>query len=101
MSYRLVVLNTCSLSVDLKSFHFIIFAFMETTMINRNTCGYVEKQMLNWRHYANLNVNVCHELNVLSFVFFFPTQQYYEMSYGLNIEMHKQVGKIVYYVLMC
>lgn len=28
----------------------------------------------------------------LKFVLFSPALQYYEMSYGLNIEMHKQVG---------
>lgn len=28
----------------------------------------------------------------------FPSFQYYEMSYGLNIEMHKQVGTIMFLI---
>ncbi len=40
---------------------------------------------------ANLNTppNICQINDIL----FFP--QYYEMSYGLNIEMHKQVSLLV------
>ena len=46
----------------------------------------------------NLNVNVALAISLIitkSLLSF----QYYEMSYGLNIEMHKQVGTIMFFTL--
>lgn len=33
-----------------------------------------------------------------SYILFFFSFQYYEMSYGLNIEMHKQVGTLLFLI---
>lgn len=38
-----------------------------------------------WSHFTQWSLD-------LQFLLFSPALQYYEMSYGLNIEMHKQVG---------
>lgn len=49
--------------------------------------------MVNW--FSLVNYSFCMSFNCLTFFVY----QYYEMSYGLNVEMHKQVEMKIFFLL--
>lgn len=73
-------------------------AVIKTRPTNSSICSDAEQQMFNGRYCVRVTISVrrlhrCTMLTKLCRLCLPP--QYYEMSYGLNIEMHKQVRKMI------